>query len=393
MNKIFLIIVFCSIASYAQLLRVDSVQVDSIWNSDSTWYDAVGILQSRISRDCLLSFVCKSQGMVSCSLSVSLDTGRTWDQSPNPLRIIDTSYVSNNFSVIVSQQSKPFIPGLRKTFKVRMLTGDKDGVVFRVICRQYAPSITGSPKIIYIFGPVDSICNIPLQVIQSSGSNAAQAQIKTYYWDFFGDGIYDDSTNTGLKNWLIAIPNNPNNYVRRATVVYAKDINGIISPPETLIVTFLHNVLDTAKLKINTIIAGSIDNAEYGSSINFDIPQTLIASVARANDSLIDLVYANSFISPDTVVAYGFNILTGWKKYNATKFYKATGIQSINPDTLALPSQVAELWHEQNVVSKISSVSAGDLFLLKTDLNKVVLFRVSAIVSGRTGSVTLKVYQ
>jgi hypothetical protein len=389
MNKIFTIIVFGLISVHAQLLKVDSVQVDSVWNSDSAWYDGVGTLQNRTSRDCFLSFICTSQGTVSCSLSVSLDSGRTWDQSPNPLRIIDSSYGDPTFPVLLPQQSKPFKPGSRKTFKVRMLTEDKDGVAFRAVCRQYVPSIVGSPKIIYIGGPIDSMCNIPLQVVQSSKTNTPQTQIAKYYWDLLGDGIYDDSTVNSLKNWYIKIPEYPQyGFVRRASIVYAKDINDIISPPETLFVEFRRNI-DTSSIIKDTILAGAFSNAVYGSSINFDVPQSLLAGQARLNDSLIDVVYGGNFFSPDTAFASGAGFMTGWNKYNATKFYKATGIQTINLDSLVFSYQIAGLWNEQNVTTKICTVALNDLFLLKTDLNKIVVFQVYELIPGPTGSVRL----
>ena len=84
----FLAFLFLFSFSYGSL-RVDSVTVDSVWSSDSSWYDGNNVLQQRFSRNCRISFIPQDTGMVSCSLAISVDSGRTWGVDPNPLQVID----------------------------------------------------------------------------------------------------------------------------------------------------------------------------------------------------------------------------------------------------------------------------------------------------------------
>ena len=51
-------------------LRVDSVTVDSVWNSDTT---------NRVSRDCKISFVPRGGGTAMMTLAMSKDSGKTFE--------------------------------------------------------------------------------------------------------------------------------------------------------------------------------------------------------------------------------------------------------------------------------------------------------------------------
>jgi hypothetical protein len=99
---------------------VDSVTVDSVWNSDSSWYDGNGVLQQRFARDCVISFIPRDSGFASCTLKVSLDSGKTWSADPNPLTILDSSL------------SKPISCGQKKHIKARLFGGDRQNVVFKI---------------------------------------------------------------------------------------------------------------------------------------------------------------------------------------------------------------------------------------------------------------------
>jgi hypothetical protein len=102
---------------------VDSVTVDSVWNSDSSWHDGNGVLQQKLARDCFVSFIPQGSGYASCSLTVSLDSGRTWGASPNPLQILDNSL------------STSFQCGKKGHAKVRVVGSDRSKVVFKIIAR------------------------------------------------------------------------------------------------------------------------------------------------------------------------------------------------------------------------------------------------------------------
>ena len=65
----------------AQQLQVDSVAVDSIWNSDSSWYSNQGIQQQRHSRDLYLSFKPIGSGMAKCFVTITIDSGKVWQSS------------------------------------------------------------------------------------------------------------------------------------------------------------------------------------------------------------------------------------------------------------------------------------------------------------------------
>jgi hypothetical protein len=99
---------------------VDSVTVDSVWNSDSSWHNSNGVPQQRSARDCFISFVPQGSGYVSCSLAVSLDSGKTWDSSPNLLTILDSSL------------NDPFQCGKKSHTRARVIGDDRTNVVFRI---------------------------------------------------------------------------------------------------------------------------------------------------------------------------------------------------------------------------------------------------------------------
>jgi hypothetical protein len=110
---------------------VDSVTVDSVWNSDLSWYDGNGVLQQRLSRDCIISFIPQDSGYAACSLKVSLDSGKTWNPDPNPLSILSSDLVP------------PIQCGKKARVIVRIFGSDRSNVVFKItanICYTYSGS-------------------------------------------------------------------------------------------------------------------------------------------------------------------------------------------------------------------------------------------------------------
>lgn len=109
-----LIILAAVVLSFAEL-RVDSVIVDSVWNSDSA---------SRVSRDCRVLFIPQGEGHVYASLSVSSDGGET--------------FWANNDSAFVIHEALRAIArcGEKKTVIIRVLGGDRDNFVVRIKVRQ-----------------------------------------------------------------------------------------------------------------------------------------------------------------------------------------------------------------------------------------------------------------
>jgi len=112
-----LCVLLCAAAAFAQL-RVDSVIVDSVWNSDSA---------SRVSRDCRVSFIPQGTGQVHAVLSVSSDGGSTWWNH-------DSAFALNGGLVPI------MACGVKRTVIVRVLGGDRDNFVVRIRIRQPNPA-------------------------------------------------------------------------------------------------------------------------------------------------------------------------------------------------------------------------------------------------------------
>jgi hypothetical protein len=121
------IMVFSAWNACTLVLYENSVSVDSVWNSDSSWYDLNGILQQRNSRDCHISFLSQDTGCISqCTVSVSLDSGKTWAPNPNPL------------CILVNCVDSTVHQGQKANVVVRVLGQDRPNVVFKVetnICK------------------------------------------------------------------------------------------------------------------------------------------------------------------------------------------------------------------------------------------------------------------
>jgi formylglycine-generating enzyme required for sulfatase activity len=216
----------------AQILRVDSVKVDSVWNSDSSWNDTNNVLQQRQSRDCRVSFVPQGEGMARMFIALSIDSGKTWAPSPNPL-IVPGNVLSSTF-----------ITGQKATITVRVLGGDRLGVAFKMTARQAAPAIAGNPEI-KVLGVVTALTpgqntSTVLSVSLVGDAGNGFCTIEKVYWDALGDGTIDDSTsgaNAMMWTWLAQVPAVVAGQ-RKNVFVRAVDKNGLTSAPETLSVQF-----------------------------------------------------------------------------------------------------------------------------------------------------------
>jgi hypothetical protein len=134
MKTIYISIIISVCFAFAKASSVDSVCVDSVWNSDSSWYDSTGVLHQRTARDCRISFIPLGLTIASCSLVVSLDSGKTWGATPNPLQIL------NNNSL-----GKPIPCGTKAYVTARVLGIDRPNVVFKVLARICDPITVASP--------------------------------------------------------------------------------------------------------------------------------------------------------------------------------------------------------------------------------------------------------
>ena len=242
----------------AQILKVTSVTVDSVWNSDSSWYDGNGILQQRTSRDCKISFTPQGEGMARMFIALSIDSGKSWAPSPNPL-IVDNATLATTF-----------ITGQKATITVRVLGGDRPGVVFRMTARQAAPVIAGNPKtkalgVTAALTPganVGAALSVRLANATSSDGFCPLAKV---YWDALGDGTIDDST-TGATvltwTWLTQVPAGAAG-TKRGVIGRAIDKNGLSSAPETLAVQFgLQRMIVMKDIPAGTFSMGETGIAE-----------------------------------------------------------------------------------------------------------------------------------
>lgn len=230
MKIVLLLLAVIGSFTFAQQLRVDSVTVDSIWNTDSSWYDRQGIFRQRQSRDCLLSFTLDGEGMATCSLAVSFDSGQSWFPK------VDTVVTMIGISPSL------FACGHKEKGIIRILGSDRQNIAFKIVARQYRPVVIGAPKM-NILGIAEALvsghsCQVPLDCRQKTTNvEKGYAPIVKVFWDALADGVLDDSTTTLAWQWQTTVPSEPSGQ-RRAVVVKALDRNGLWSIPETLTVQF-----------------------------------------------------------------------------------------------------------------------------------------------------------
>jgi hypothetical protein len=234
----------------AQQLQVDSVLVDSVWNSDSSWYTSQGIHQQRYSRDLYLSFkpMPSGGGMAQCFVAISIDSAKVWLSSSWDSLIVLDSGISSLIQC-----------GTMSRVKIRVLGQDRPGVAFQVTAQQWQPIIAGNPQLVTTAAltPGDS-CSVNLQC---SLNNASQrlgfAPIVKVWWDAFGTaGTWSDSTATLSYTWQTTVPTGSSGQ-RRAMIAKARDANGLWSAPCTLTVQFGLNDSSAEQFKIsNGAISG-----------------------------------------------------------------------------------------------------------------------------------------
>ena len=247
----------------AQLLRVDSVMVDTVWNSDSSLAGG----GSRVSRDCKISFIPRGEGSALMSLSVSLDSGTTFAASKD-------SFFKDSVKVKNYALFSPFPAGQKATIGVRVLGGDRRGAAFKLTARQEAPVIAGNPKV-KVLGPVvtagASIGTVLGVRPAGDTTSYGYCTLAKVYWDTLGAGKYDSTAGT-TWTWQTKVPAGASAQTR-TVIVRAVDKNGLISAPETLTVQFgLHR-----QVVMKDIPAGTFSMGETG------LPQALAEPVHQVS--------------------------------------------------------------------------------------------------------------
>jgi len=218
----------------AQELRVDSVAVDSVWNSDSTWNDNFNGVQHRQSRDCKISFIPNGEGTAMLFLALSVDSGRTWAPSAGS----DTVSI-NNYAFYA-----PIAIGRKTAITARVLGGDRPNVAFRITARQNAPVIAGYPRTI-VLGPTGALApgstvHAVFKIVCTGDTSAnGYSAIAKVYWDTLGMGKKDSTGGATALTWAwtTKVPAGTT-VTTRNVVVFAIDKNGLSSNPETLSVQF-----------------------------------------------------------------------------------------------------------------------------------------------------------
>jgi formylglycine-generating enzyme len=235
----------------AQSLRLDSVTVDSVWCTDSSWQDWRGVAFNRESRDCMVSCIPRGNGTAACSLSISFNGGTTW---------------RGDSILSLDPASRLFTCGARARVHARVLGGDRSNVVVRVTARQYKISLIGSPQLQGYdpFGRFasDSAVQVPMAIrVIKSDSGRGAAPIVKVWWDSAGNGTWDDSTTALARTFRVKTP--VKGTMRRDTIIVkARDANGFWSNPDTLFIQFGLGLPYTfVDLNGGTFAMG---NAEYG---------------------------------------------------------------------------------------------------------------------------------
>jgi formylglycine-generating enzyme required for sulfatase activity len=209
----------------AQKLRVDSVCVDSIWVNNTDPDSGL---------DCTISFTPRGTGTVLCSLSMSVDSGKTWvgatTQTYDPVSVPDLSLFT------------PFPTNVRSAITAHVFGGSKTGVAFKVTARQNAPIIAGNPWITVQGPTVTAGAAIQsLLKIRTMGDTTTYgySTIATTRWDTLGGQTPVTITGENALSWTWSsnVPSGAAGQQRRV-VVTAVDMNDLTSTPETLTVQF-----------------------------------------------------------------------------------------------------------------------------------------------------------
>jgi formylglycine-generating enzyme len=246
----------------AQALRVDSVTVDSVWNSDSSWTDGSGAAQTRHSRDCKISFFPQGEGTAMMFLGMSVDSGKSWTPSSES----DTLSV-NDYALYA-----PIVIGRKAAITVRVLGGDRPNAAFKMTAQQNAPVITGNPKTI-VLGPTatpapGSTVQAIFKILPAGDTSAnGYSTIAKVYWDTLGNGKKDSTIGTTACTWTwsVRVPAADTAVSTRNVIVSAVDRNGLSSNPETLSVQFgLNRQIVMKEIPAGTFSMGAagLNNAE-----------------------------------------------------------------------------------------------------------------------------------
>jgi formylglycine-generating enzyme required for sulfatase activity len=230
-----------------------------VWNSDSSWYDTQSTLQQRYSRDLFLNYKPTGGGMAKCWVAISIDSARTWDPQPYPLKMLDNSFFS------------PIQCGMKHRVKLRVLGQDRPNVAFKVTAQQWKPVIAGNPQLTYWGGITSAVipgasCGVNLQCALKNSSQGLSYSAVSKVWWSLPSSMWKDSSPALSWTWRTTVPNGAP-CQRRAIIAKARDANGLWSDPCTLTVQFgITRLLTMVSLPSGTFQMGSDNFAKVGST-------------------------------------------------------------------------------------------------------------------------------
>ena len=211
-------------------LQVDSVTIDSIWNSDSGYFNPYPDWQIDRRRDLVLSYYPVGTGKANVSFAVSLDGGTTWVTKPNFLENLDA----------ISYDTGTVQTGAKSRAHLRLWCGDTPNVVIKAVCREYAPVLRTNPghtMALFDSLAVNSQVTVSLSPSRVLYPDTGYAAIERVFWDVSGDGIWDDSTDDLAWKWNTSVPPASMGF-NKQVLVCARDANGLCSATGTIPVAF-----------------------------------------------------------------------------------------------------------------------------------------------------------
>jgi formylglycine-generating enzyme required for sulfatase activity len=254
----FLVMAFSAGNVSAQILHVDSISVDSVWNSDST---------DRVSRDCNISFIPQGEGTAVVSVSMSTDSGKTFSAPPVYYGFASPA---DSFLLMDFTLFSPLATGTKVNITVRVLGGDRPGVSFKMTARQDAPMISGHPKTV-VLGPTGALTpgadvQPAFKVILTGDSTShGYSSIAKVSWDTtLGIGAKDSTIGANVLTWTWStkVPAGASAQTR-TVIAIAVDQNGLTSAPETLSVQFgLHRPVVMKNIPAGTFSMGEASVAD-----------------------------------------------------------------------------------------------------------------------------------
>ncbi len=177
----------------------------------------------------------------------------------------------------------------------------------------------------------------------------------------------------------------------------SKEFRFTLTDKDGVAITVTKTATDVTTGEISTFTAtilGAQSNNNTGSSFAATTGAVYTQANAKTNATLVDMIYyfgsTNAeFISPKYTSTSTFSAyVEGWAKLNETKF---TGkLASVDFDGITNANGIATVVSTPST-DKIDQLVKGDVFGFKTEGGKLGIAKVTDVVTGATGSITIDV--